>query len=569
MTTYPQGAITPVGEYYLVNGATPNIWVESYDGSNTFHLNGGMSIPSPTEPECVHLQSVKGLMAPWKILDQKGATQDGTTFVDALYDPAEVDLGVYIRGRDGSATRAVLRDFINSFDVKQQSTLNVQTPERGHWWQNVRLLNTLQDPWTVFKENTVRQKLNLPVRNDDAFWQTYDAVDSFYYNQFTGFTETFGTDYSGAHTLGPNWSLQYTGSSQGYLTTNGSGYAFWHDPSQNFTQTRDVLAARVNFQTDSDFQIIEMTLGSVQEWSFPQAAANDVWGRLDTDSSGLWGGNGWRLRLKWGQLTISKYVNHTEYVVGHASGFARPQESYALVLGWNNDPRQIRVLRDGVVIWAHAERDSPWFGPASNIGAGYRGTGFGMQAGAAIFTQATPARVTKIRAGDNNGTLTLSGTLSLSNPGDQPMFPRYTLFGPGLFTIQDGPGSPDSVVFGPLLPNQVVQLRTDPRKRAVVDLTEIPPTQQEIEEWKTAQEDYVGLVGFLQKDVVEPLKSFFGVVAPQGPMYALLKGRFSNPFPAMVADGVPAVGQINVSIQGGTAQSGIIAAATPLTRYPL
>lgn len=567
MTTYPSGPVTPAGEHYLVHGVTPNIWVDSFDGSNTFHLSGGMSIPDPTKPECVHLQSVKGFMAPWKIIDQKGATQDGTTFVDALYDPAEVDLAVYVRGRNGSATRQVLRDFIASFDVKQQSTLNVQSVERGHWWQNVRLLNTIQDPWTVFKAKTVRQKVNLPVRNDNSFWQTYDSVDTFYFDKFTGFTEDFDADYSGTDDLGPGWNLQYTGSTDGYLTTDGKGYAYWHDLDETFTDTREVIAQRADFETESDFQVIQMDLGNFQEWSFPQSAANDVWGRMDTDSAGNWGGNGWRLRLEFGLLTVSKWVNHTEYIVGQTIGFGLPNESYSLVLGFNNDPRQIRVMRDGVIIWAHREPSNALH--LSHYGVGYRGVGFGMQAGAAIFTQATPAQVTKIKAGDNNGILTLSGKVFLTNPGDQPMFPRYTLFGPGTFTIQDGPGSDDSVTFGPLLPNQVVQLRSDSRQRTVVDLTQIPPTAQELAEWKQAQDDYVGLVGFLQKDIIDPLKSLFGIVDPQGPMYSLLKGRFSNPIPAMAPDGLPAVGQINVSIQGGTAQSGIIAAGTPLTRYPL
>jgi hypothetical protein len=48
---------------------------------------------------------LKGLIPPWKHIDQKGATQDGVSNIDSLYDPIEVGLNLSCRGRDGKYTR--------------------------------------------------------------------------------------------------------------------------------------------------------------------------------------------------------------------------------------------------------------------------------------------------------------------------------------------------------------------------------------------------------------------------------------------------------------------------------
>jgi hypothetical protein len=83
----------------------------------------------------------------------------------------------------------------------------------------------------------------------------------------------------------------------------------------------------------------------------------------------------------------------------------------------------------------------------------------GMRLGA-LVTQGSPADIRKVSAGDSSET-TQSGFLRCINIGDIDRWDEYTLVGPGTFQIAAAPGSTDMVEFGPLLPNQVVQLRTD------------------------------------------------------------------------------------------------------------
>lgn len=111
MIRYPAGPITPHGAYHLLKGTHPTLSLSAYDDSVLIHLMGGLAVPDRTEPECVQLKrgGLKGLVPPWQTIDHKGATQDGATFVTALYDPIEVDLNVVVRGRDAKHCRRVDR----------------------------------------------------------------------------------------------------------------------------------------------------------------------------------------------------------------------------------------------------------------------------------------------------------------------------------------------------------------------------------------------------------------------------------------------------------------------------
>jgi hypothetical protein len=159
-----------------------------------------------------------------------------------------------------------------------------------------------------------------------------------------------------------------------------------------------------------------------------------------------------------------------------------------------------------------------------------------------------------------------SGTLARTNIGDQPMFDRYTCYGPGTFTFQDGPGSTEQITFGPLVDQQIVQLRTDPRKRSVVDLTigNIPvdqatPMGQSLADYLT----YATAGNFTA--LLQAIQSRFGIVPPQGNLYSLLKGRWSDNA-AIPPDGNTHT--VPVSIQGSGPNSNVIAAGTPLRRWP-
>ena len=165
----------------------------------------------------------------------------------------------------------------------------------------------------------------------------------------------------------------------------------------------------------------------------------------------------------------------------------------------------------------------------------------------------------------SSATTAQSGYLELFNVGDQPAFPRFTCIGPGTFFIGNGPGSTDFVRFGPLLPNQIMQIRTDPRKRGVVDLSSVPLSAQKYSEWVKARNDYYS---FLSVGALPPNDSVFGVLPPQGNPYQLLNGRFSVPIPARSPAAPVYSSHIACRIDNGNANSQIIGICTPYRRLP-
>jgi len=347
---YPAGPITPHGAYYVLDGRIPIVALRAYDNSIVFNLMGGPSLCDRTIPERVELKDLKGLVPPWKQIDQKGATQDGKTFVTSLYDPAEIEMTVMARGRDPQHTRKVVHDLVASIDAIQTSELSWFTQDMGRWWAPVRWQAAPVDPVDGIQTN--RQKLSLRLRGYDAFWRSYDSVNS----------------------LGP---------------ADGSGFA--------------------------------------------------------------------------------QFVN----------------------------------------------------------------------------------------------------------VGDQPMWPRFTCFGPGTFSFGDGPNSPNMVQFGPLLAGQVAQIRTDPRKRGVVDLSATPITPQAQETFGQALLDFLSFLSFgLSTDLLGVVQAVFGILGtgqapPQGNLYSLLKGRFSRPIPARSPGNPVQPYNIAVSMTGGDGvNSMILGAGTPLRRLP-
>lgn len=171
----------------------------------------------------------------------------------------------------------------------------------------------------------------------------------------------------------------------------------------------------------------------------------------------------------------------------------------------------------------------------SALGAAYRGAGFGMQAGAAALSQTQPASVNDWSMGDNV-TITQSGHLKLTNVGDQDAYPDIVVYGPGMFKFGDGPGAEPTIEFGPLADGQVALIRTRPGQRSVYAITtdETP----------------------------------FAVESQEGTLYSLLKGRFSKPIPPRPIAGPPVTAEIAFEIKDGNAFSKVIAALTPMRRWP-
>jgi hypothetical protein len=548
---------------------------------------GGRSITDHITPEAVHLKDIRGLIPPWQSIDQKGATQDGVTFVTALYDPMEIEAVVEARGRNPQYTRRVVNDLVASLDPIQTSKLSFFTQEEGHWWANVRWSKPPED--ALEKINTPRQRLALKLRADDAFWRTYDDVNAFAM-AYDSVVDLFDVDYSGSQNLGANWPQYYSGAGSGYCSTTSAGSLYtearWYTSG---TAARTVVnGPYLNFDTDTDNQVIEMKIGTRPgsncwfNFGFFNSSSsyNDLWGRMNRDGSGNWLGNGIRARIGVSgfrtKVILSRFNNFVETVMREATLWTPPaaNDKFMLACGLEGDPRQFRVYRNGLTVLSHKE-----VGTGSSLGSSYRGVGFGMMAGAeggGFFDppgQKAPPWLLAWGAGDNS-TVSQTGYLARVNIGDQPMYDDYTLFGPGVFRIWDGPnaGANDYIEFGPLLPNQVMFLRSHPGKRGVHDLTVTPPTPQEQNVFQEALDLFLSFA-FANNvpPLIQSILSLFGIQPPQGNPYSLLTGRFSDDcaIPPKSPGREAETYYVKCQIDDGNSDSRIIAAGTPLRRYPM
>lgn len=570
MKRYPGTEVTPHGWWHLVSGNKPMMWLEAYDGSLAFDLLGGLAAPynDPTVPEAVVLKGLKGLIPPWKHIQQKGATQDGITHIDALLDPIEVEADLECIGRDWQHTARVVRDLIASIDAIQQSSLHFYTHDIGHWWADIRWFQGAPpNPLELVRGG---QPLPLRLQADNACWRTYDYTAGFTFS-YEDMADTFTVDHRSTQNLG-DVPQYYTGTGGGYCTSDGDRMIWVDDPADPIdTEGRRVINGPwPDFATDTDNQVVSQVHGTFQEWSFPDSARNIIGGRMGKEVDGTWDGSGVFVEYGGTYLRLFYTVDFVETTL-RSNPLAMlippvPGEKFSLVCGYEGNARMFKVLRNGVEIMAHKET-----GTGSPMGAANRGIGNGMYAAPALLTQATPAAIRKISAGDNSE-VSQQGWLEMLNVGDQKMYWDVTIFGPGMFRIYDGPGSEDYVEFGPLLPNQIVFLRTDPRSNTtlVQDLTAIPPTPQEL---NVFQEAVKSLLSFFtnQNAFTDQVESMFGIVPPQGNFYKYLNGRFSDnaAIPAKSPGDEAKPYFVKVEIDGGNADSKVIASGVPLRRYPL
>jgi hypothetical protein len=562
----PANPITPHGAYYLLSGKKPNMAYRSYDDTSVYHLMGGMSIPDrSTAPESIRLKSLSGLIAPWAQIEQKGATQDGTTFIDALYDPIDADMTVIASGKTPESTAQLIRDWIAAWDAKEPGELSFFDHNSGRWWAPVR--------WTRNPVDKIRggsftvQEFTWPFKAEDAFWRSYDHTDEF---RFT--YDQLNEEFSNLN----GWTIAYTGTGTGTVVArpqftgvlaaafgSGDSYAGWSNGNSRLGRTATLR--RTGFTTTTDNQVAFMKFGSFPAWSPFDEAYNDIWLRM---GSGTPGQNGVRLRIQSFNIEVSYFINGVETSLRNRPIVPPiPGETWSFMAGVDGDARTYRVFR-GLTglnpVVTVKESDT-----GSLLGSAYRSMGFGMESGTGELFELPPASVLAFWGGDN-ATQTQSGTLSRINVGDQPMWDRYTLYGPGTFRISSGPSSTDMVEYGPLLPNQIVQIRSDPRKRGVVDLTAVQPSPQELNFWQQAMKDFVSFAsGNNASPLAEELLSKFGVKPPQGNMYSLLSGRFAQPIPPKPVAGPVQEHKVLVEIVDGNADSRIVAAGTPLRRWPL
>lgn len=546
------------------------LWLESHDKSVRFELMGGRSMIDRTRPESVHIRrdGLKGLVPPWKNIKQKGATQDGITFVTSLGDPIDVTINAVAKGRDGIHLRRVIRHLLGSIDPKKPARLAFFTQEMGHWWADLRWEKTL--PGALSGAQQTKQNVDLVLQADHGFWQTHPHVTGFEFT-YDGSSDFFNTDYE--DDAGPNWPMHFydgaTDDELGHPYVQGGELRWLDDPDDPLLTegVSVVLGPHADYETDDDTQVVSIVLGSFQELTFPDGAENHIWLRMGKDVDGNWDGSGVRVSIGPISVELSYFIGFVETRMKvWANVPSLPKDRYTAIAGVNGNPRAFQIQRNGLPVWNHIEAaDGP-----SPLGPDNRGIGLGMRAGAAIITQATPATVREFTAGTNIVD-TQSGFLECYNVGDQDLFYELTVFGPGTFKFYNGPGATDYVEFGPLLPNQVMHIRTDPRRRSVRDLTSTPPTPQELTEFQEALHKFaVFASGKNIAPLFRQIESRFGIRPPQGEPFSLMKGRFSDAaaIPPMKTAGPPEPHYVKVEIANGTAASGIIASGVPLRRLP-
>ena len=570
LVRFPASPITPQGARYFLQGIHPRIRLRSPDETVVFDLMGGASIPDwAGSPECVQLsEAPKGLIAPWKMIDQQGSNEDGTTFLDSVGEPAEIELPLIAHARDGVRLREVIRTLFASLDSKQTATLSWFTPDIGMWWATVRWFRNPREAIAISGDDRTAE-ITLALRIDHGFWRSFDHVDEFRF-AYEAMTDTFDEDLTEERRLNDNWAVFNDGPGGGYVY-QGRGKAQWRDDPDRlfFTEGKTFVATHKTFETETDDMVTVVVLDTMQEFG----SRFDMWGRCGRRSDGSWNGYGVRARVGGSVVQLHAFNNfHATHIRTWTNIVpALFGEKWWLECGGLNtkgeyDPRVFRVKRGGGTgATALYTRDEAAVSP---LGAAFRVPGFGGYAAGALFTQGTPPDIRKISAGDATAT-EQSGHLKFFNIGDQPAPPEYTCYGPGIFKIASGPGSTDYVEFGPLLPNQVVQLRTDNRKRAIVDLTRVPPTAAELLEYREAMKGLESFAAIANlAPTVDAQASMFDVVPPQGNLHTLLKGRFARPIPQKSPGRKPEPHLIAVSISGGNADSRIVGALTPLRRYP-
>lgn len=574
---YPTNPLTPVGACHMMAGDLPDVRYRSYDDQIVFNLMGPLSIWDPSCPESIRLQGIKGLIPPWKNIRQKGATQDGSTYITSLYDELEVDLTVMARGRDAKHTRKVIRDWVNSWDAKQPGTLSWFTPDLGYWWAKTRFAKAPLDQ--LLGGNFTRQKFTWTAECDDAFWRSYDSTDVFAFSYLSA-VETFDYNSFGTSNLGSNWTVANNAVGTGFIYANGT-YA-----TSTLAHGACDVAQRTSYESASDEQIVTFTIGPVDPWPAATNTYLDLWARMS--NTGTPGQNGVRLRIGYHPAANSKsapaaFVELSYWVAGVKTVLKekdvtvpwKPTDQISLAVGGFNGQTYSYFVQRGTnsksgstnVTWANLLTVVHESADGSLVGSNYRGAGFGMEADG---TQIPPS-VIGWTAGDSTAAEE-SGYLTLYNVGDQVAYPYYILVGPGLFGIGDGPNATQAVTYGPLLENQMVVIQTDPRKYGVTDLTSSPPlgtpaTSSFLTSLAAAQAVYQSfLTG--GNGVAAPLLSVFGTPFPQGNPYALLDGRFSQPLPAKLPGSPAAPQQLAVAVESGGPSTAILAGCTPLRRYP-
>ncbi|OIN79770.1 hypothetical protein [Mycobacterium malmoense] len=163
-----------------------------------------------------------------------------------------------------------------------------------------------------------------------------------------------------------------------------------------------------------------------------------------------------------------------------------------------------------------------------------------------------------------------SGWLRLMNIGNQPGWPTIMFTGPGTVSFSNGPAQNTNtmITFGPLEAGQKVLITTRRRLRNIVDLTNTTAAQPNTPTAALLSQ----IINFVTNNNVPPLlqwfESRFGVLPPQGPLYSLLSGQYTNPIPGVRQPSWAQQAYIAVSITGGNSDSQVVGRIDPQRDWP-
>lgn len=518
--TFPSGPMPPLAASQLLNGIDEHLFVTNDNGSVPiqFWLKGPFSPCAPGLPgqDGIVLQSVEGMAPNFKHKDLQAATQDGVTWTDTVYDPAEITLVGQLHAATPQGLTNVLDAWMGAWNPKQQLIVEHISLDGGYWRARARLNSTWLGPIKNDRRFLYRP-LTHKFRIDDAFWEGVISMSTWAPTPDQSFGEEFDAE-SGS--LSSSWTVTYSSGHTGSIVlANGIG-AYWSDTG-NSTQSVEAIYTT---QTATDYQIVTIRMGGAWEgFNLGGSAYNDIWARVDG------AGNGILCRI--GTFSVAVYRFNSGVPTQMYWMPLRlpplPNESWTFFCGANPaaGPRNYALWRGAASFYSGA-----WVlgfaepGTGSVVGSSARGTGWGMVTANTAGGMLYPVPLRSFSAGDNPNAGS-GGYVTLCNIGTEDGWPDYTLYGPGTFDIADlGRGT---VSIGPLASGQVAQVTTLPRIRSVVDVNN-----------------------------------------PSNNLYPLMNGRFSTPIPGVALPNQAQSVQIPVAISGASGVSSITATLTPRRVHP-
>ncbi len=193
MTSYPYTVPSPptrLATNRLLTGDESMVTWIGYDRSRHW-LSGGLE-PHPAVDEGVIIKDLKGLMAPFKMLDQQGARQDGVDWKDAVWEPAEIDFTVTVFGQSPNGFRRAQKAWFDSWDPKKQGRLVWFSRYSGERWVDLRLL---KEPGDQLKNTPAMigvQEYTWAARADMPFWTGADSTSTLIASNATTLANTDG-----------------------------------------------------------------------------------------------------------------------------------------------------------------------------------------------------------------------------------------------------------------------------------------------------------------------------------------------------------------------------------------